>query len=257
MIAAAQEIEFFAGAKALTHGLEILRILVESPGPLPSTEIAKRVGMHQSSASRILKALAGAGYVRKLDYRSFAPDFGVLTLGGAALQHFPMTSMPLEALENIAARANGLRVSFSTLWRGQVFFFLYVQDGHEPVRAAVGGYPLHLSSPALRLLLLRPRDEARRALEDSRLRYGWSQPTTKVPGTAASLLKQAESMLRHDCLPLVNWQGPRNVSVAIPVETPSDQPDCALSLSGPKRLPVGEILLLLQDGRRYVEASLR
>ncbi len=257
MIKTTQDIEPLASAKALTHGLEILRVLVESPGPLPSTEIARRVGMHQSSASRILKALAVAGYVRKPDYRSFAPDYGVLTLGGAALQHFPMTSKPLAALEDIAARAEGLMVSLSTLWRGQVIYFLRVQYGHEPVRVAVGGFPLHLSSPALRLLLMRPRDEARSTLEDSRRRYGWQQPTAKVPGTAASLLKQAESMLRHDCLALVNWQGPRNVSVSIPIETSEDQPDCALSLSGPKRLAVPEILLLLQDGRRYVEASLR
>lgn len=77
-----------APTTALAKGVTVLQLLVEADGPLSASEIARRVGLHQSSVSRILSTLSAAGYVRKTGYRSFAPDFGVLSLGAAAVDKF-------------------------------------------------------------------------------------------------------------------------------------------------------------------------
>ncbi|MCK6471882.1 MAG: helix-turn-helix domain-containing protein [Planctomycetes bacterium] len=245
------------GAKALTHGLAILRILVQASGPLTSTEIAARMGLHQSSASRILKALAAGGYVKKPDYHSFAPDYGVLALGGRALQQFPLTCKPRAAMIALAERANGLAVSLGTLWRGQMLYFLRVQRGHEPVPFFAGSFPLHLSSPGLRLLLEHPVAEARAELAASRKEHGWSRPTSEVPATANAVLTKARKLIQHDCLPLVDWQSNEHLSAAIPVVIPGHEP-VALALSGPKAaLPLETVLLLLLEGRRAVEQAMK
>lgn len=243
--------------KALTHGLEILRLLVEANVPLTATEIAKKVGLHQSSVSRILKTLAVAGYVRKPDYHSFAVDFGVLTLGGNAIRNFAIANKPKAALAELAERSHGLLVSLAALWRGQVIYFLRMQKGHEPVVFSAGGFPLHLSSPALRLMLEMPHADAVELLASSRKRYGWDRPSEKVPATADALLRCARGMLRHEGLILDAWQGPERLSAAIPVEVPGAAP-AALAISGPRDAASHEtILLLLQEGRRAVEAALR
>lgn len=246
-----------SGSKALTHGLAILRVLVEAPGPMTATEIARRVGLHQSSASRILKTLAAAGYVRKPGYHSFGVDFGILTLGGSAIRQFPLVEKPRSAVRALAEKSSGLMVSLAALWHGEVIYFLRAQHGHELTVLSAGGYPLHLSSPALRLLLEWPEREALAVLRESRRLHGWERPTERIPQTAEACLRKARELLRHGCLVLNGWQGPRRLSASILVEV-DGLPQAALALSGPGGpLSVETVLVLLQEGRRDVEQSLQ
>ncbi|HYF50000.1 MAG TPA: helix-turn-helix domain-containing protein [Planctomycetota bacterium] len=243
------------GLKALTHGLDALRVLIEARGPLSSTEIGERIGLHQSTASRILKTLMNAGYVRKPDYHSFTIDYGVLTLSSAARAHFPLVETPRAAVQQLAEDADGLLVSLATIWKGQMIYFLRAQKGQDTISLSSGGFPLHLSSPALRLLLDESDDVALAALEDSRRRYGWERPTNAVPATPKALLAKARELLEHDCLLLENWQGEARLSAAIAVQIPGEPP-AALALSGTSgALSSDRIRLLLQDGRRKVEAA--
>ncbi|MCZ7649261.1 MAG: helix-turn-helix domain-containing protein [Planctomycetota bacterium] len=242
---------------ALTHGLEVLRILAESEAPMTSTEIARRVGLHQSSVSRVLKTLMAAGYVRKPDYHSFAADYGLLALGGRATSHFAAATRPRRAIAVFAERCEGLTVSFATLWRGQLIYLVRAQRGQETIGPWSGGYPLHLSSLALRILLEAPAAEAREALAESRRKYGWDQPTARVPGSEAACLSAARERLRHDVLVLDDWQAFGRLTAAIPVAA-EGQPPLALSLSGNvSHVPIETVLLLLQEGRREVERAMR
>ena len=243
--------------KALFHGLEALRLLVEANRPLTATEIARTIGIHQSSASRILKTLAAAGYVRKAGYHSFAADFGVLALGATAIGNFAFAHRPRAAMTAIAEETVGLSVVLATVWRGEILYFLRMQRGHEPTLLSVGGFPLHLSSLALRLLLDRPVEEALDLLRTSRARHGWDRPTPAVPATEEETLARAREMLEHDCLVLDHWYMPDIVSASIPIEAPGEPP-AALALSGPSDAASHEkILVWLQKGRREVERALR
>jgi DNA-binding IclR family transcriptional regulator len=242
-----------ANLKALTHGLDALRILSEARGPMTSTQIAERIGLHQSSASRILKALTAAGYVRKPDYHSFTVDYGVLALGSTANSHFPWVNLPRAALVALAERCAGLSVTLCTLWQNQMIYFLRAQKGHELTILGASGYPLHLSSPGMRLLLDQQEAVAIETLIESKRRYGWERPTKRVPETPAGALRAARGLLEDDCLALENWQGDGRISAAIPVVAPG-HPRAALALAGPLNvMKLDKIFELLQEGRRAVE----
>jgi DNA-binding IclR family transcriptional regulator len=243
-----------SGAQALSNGLAVLRVVSEAKAPISATEVAKRVGMHPSWVSRVLAALMRDGYVRKPDYRSYAADYGALALAGNALVNAPLAVRPRAALGALAERS-GMDAVLAVLHGGQVIYLLRTRTGHEPVPLAVG-YPLHLSSVALRLLLERPRAEALAALRESRRRYGWERPTPAVPEHEAEVLTQARARLTHGCLVLVDWIAPGHLGCAIPVAAPGEPP-AALALSGPSaRQAPGEALLWLQEGRRDIEAAL-
>jgi len=250
-----QEPEAGGQIKALGRGLEILRLLVEANGPMSATEIGVRMNLHQSSVSRILATLAVGGYVRKADYRSFEPDFGVLGLGLAASKGFALTSKPRAAMLEAAAMCSGLQVSLCVLWREEMIYFLRTSKGVEPIVFS-GGHPLHLSSPALRFMVDMPEEEALSLLRASRKRYGWPRPTELVPETEEQVLAAAREGFQHECVILDGWVTPHSVSAAINLHTTTSQPT-ALALSGPRSVASdGTIRLWLHEIRRSVEAAL-
>jgi len=242
---------------ALTHGMEVLRLLAVSPTPMTSTELARRLNLHQSTVSRILKTLSGAGYVRKPDYHSFAVDYGVLTLGGNANAQFPLTTRPRATMIALGERANGLSVSLATLWRGDLIYFIRTQKGHEPIPAVATGYPLHLSSVALRLLVDEPPREALEALELSKRRHGWERPTESVPETPTASLKMARELVSDECLILFDFQNTGWLSASIKIEMPG-QPAVCLAVSGPGDImSTAEIVAFLKTGRDEVVQALQ
>lgn len=244
--------------KALANGLKILRILVESEEPLGAREIGRRCGLHPSSVSRILQTLIASGYVRKLSYRSFTVDYGVLTLGARAARHFRLTDKPRAVLADLARRYPKVSVvALTALWNGQLIYLLRTGPSQpEPVVLALGGYPLHLSSPGLRLLLDMPEATALEWLKESKLKHGWNRPTAEVPAQPAALLTAARRRVQHDCLVLDDWQKAGWLGAAIPVRA-EGEPACALSVSvAMADLDVAGALLVLQEGRRALEGVL-
>ncbi|WP_162452428.1 helix-turn-helix domain-containing protein [Phytoactinopolyspora mesophila] len=245
-----------ASAKALANGVTVLQALVESNEPVSASEIARRVGLHQSSVSRILSTLAEAGYARKTGYRSFAPDFGVLSLGAAAITQFRLAHRPRKAMEDAARLARGAAVSLSVLWRGEVIYFLRTRGGDQPVLFNADGWPLHLSAPGLRLLLELPENEALELLRESRKKYGWERPESPAPQSEEEALARGRELLAHECLILDGWLKPGHMSSAITVDAPGEPP-VALSVTGRTELADPDtIRLWLHSFRRSVEQAL-
>lgn len=240
--------------QSLARGLEVLTILVDEHRPMSPTEIAQRVGIHQSSASRILAGLGQAGFVRKTTGRRFTPDFGVLTLS-SAVHDFDLIQKPRAAMEEAARRNPGAMFSLGMMWRDHIIYFLRTKDGSETVDFIGSGYPLHLSTPGLRLLLDMPEAEALTALRKSRDRHGWEQRTEQVPATEEEALSAVRSLLSHDLLILDGWANPLNMGGAIPLAT--DGP-VALSIttrsSGTSR---SDLALTLHEVRHEIQQALQ
>jgi IclR family acetate operon transcriptional repressor len=253
------------GSQALTRGLEVLRVLAEAHGPMTSTEIAERVGLHQSWTSRILKTLIASGYVRKPSYHQFAVNYGILALGTAAYRQFAFAMKPRTALVELSERAGGMLASLGMLERGQLIWFLRTQKNQDTIPVSAGGYPLHLSTIALRLLADMEETEALRLLELSRRSYGWERPTERVPSSPAGVLQLVHRNLQHDCLVLEDYIRAELLVGAIPIHVPGEPP-VALALSGPgkdmRHESAGrdagptELRLLLVEGRRAVETAM-
>jgi DNA-binding IclR family transcriptional regulator len=148
-----------------------------------------------------------------------------------------------------------LRLSLATLHEHQQIYWLTVDAGHEPNEMVVGGYPLHLSSVALRLLLDQPREQALAHLAMSRRWNGWERPTPSVPTTATALLADVRRRLVDGVLVLDGWQREGHLSAALPVRAPDGRP-LALAISGPSPADRDAALAHLRDSRDAVEAVL-
>lgn len=241
------------GAKVLLQGLELLRLLAQAEGPVSATALAETTGQHPSTVSRLLSGLVKAGYVRKPDYHSFCADLGLVTLLGRVRHHFPLTRVPLAALRAEVARLPGMRLSLATLHEHQLVYWLAVDADQEQADLVVSGYPLHLSSIALRILLDTPEGEALELLATSRRWHGWDRPTNLVPADEGNVLETARTLLHDDCLALDGWQGPGRISASVPVRSPDGRP-LILALSGPT--PATPAATILHAARTAVESAL-
>lgn len=210
----------------------MLRLLVESGGPISASRIAVQLGMHQSSVSRILASLAAEGFVRQINGQHYEPDFGLLTLSTAAAKRFDLASKPYVAMAEAARDCHGYKFSIGVLWRDEIVYFLEFINTQEPVLFSFPAFPLHLSAPALRQLHTLPRAEAEEILERSRFRHGWSQPTSRVPSGTAELMDVTKELIVDDCLILNMWSNPVAVQAALPLDVPVGAPT-SLALSGP------------------------
>ncbi|WP_328324450.1 helix-turn-helix domain-containing protein [Kribbella sp. NBC_00382] len=245
--------------QALARGLHVLQMLVESPEPLTTTEIARRLNLHQSSISRILTTLAQYGYVRRPSRGRFAPDFGLLSLAASTIPKFSLVTRPRAAMEQIAELCPGFSVTLGALWKGRMIYFLRTSTTAPTIDFVTSDFPVHLSAPGLRLLLDVPREEALTILRGSRERFGWRGEDV-VPSSEEAVLDFATAQVAHDVLILPGWSRRGDVGAAIPVQSPDEgQPPLALSLTGVAEpgIDPDTLRLWLHDGRRLLESALR
>lgn len=243
--------------QSLGRGLAVLSYIVSATGPVTATQVASHVGMHQTTASRILADLVRAGYVRRVAYREFAPDFGLLLLGLESTRHFDMLARSRPAMERAAAMCSGLTVSLCLWWHDRLLYVSQASRGMDTQIFRGGDYPLHLSSPGLLFMLDRPPVQAVAALKESARKFGWDQPTAEVAATPEGVLQAARRHRRQDTLVLAGWAGPAHLSAAIRLADHEGVP-LALTISGASDVMTAEtIRLRLKEIRRVVEPAIR
>jgi DNA-binding IclR family transcriptional regulator len=200
----------------------LLDELVQSDGPVTATELASRLGMHQSSVSRTLSAFQAIGFVHKPDYHHFAVDIGLAVFAGRAAGAFPLIRQALPVLARRTPECEEYGTTLCALWRGQLVILLK-RDPHGEFHVLPSRRtPLHLAVAGLRHLLELPPQTALAYLEDSRRNFGWPRPTPNVPGGPAAVLEYARSRLDLDVLSLENWAGPDEQKAAIPIRRDGD-----------------------------------
>lgn len=240
--------------QALARGLHILRMLIDGGEPMTATEIARRIGLHQSSASRILATLTEVGYVRKNEVGRFVPDYGVLALASATTR-LPLINKPRQAIQQFADDHPGVSLSLCLLWRDEMIYLLRTARGSEPLVYWSGGFPYNISTPALRLLVDLPDDDAIAILRASRHRYGWGGRPEVVPDTEAGVLAKARSLVADDVLILDEWFREGHIGGAIPIETPEPHPVSLAVVDDTAHMSSERLTVLLHRARRLVEQS--
>lgn len=240
--------------QALARGLHILRMLVDEGEPMTATEIARRVGLHQSSASRILATLSETGYVRKNAAGRFEPDYGVPALA-AATTRLPLITRPRGVFTAFVTRHRGMTITMCMLWGDEMIYLLRATSGSEPLAFWSVGFPLNISSPALRLLVDLDDDDAVDILAASRRRFGWGGEPDVVPATERALLSQARRMITDDVLLIRDWYPDQHVSGAIPIVTPEPHPVALAIVDETGAMSEDRLTVLLHQTRREVERS--
>lgn len=243
--------------QALARGLYVLRRLVESSTPLSATELAKELGLHQSSISRVLATLIEAGYVRKDERGRFVPDYGVITLA-AETTRLPLLTRPLPVFREFLQQHPTLTITTAMLWRSEMIYLTRSSSGaptHLYEYTGNTGFPLHQSAPGLRLLLDLPEDQAVELLAASRARHGWGGDRDVVPADERGVLAAARERCDHDVLVLPGWVAPGELSGAIPVRTSEPHPVALAVVVRDGAMGADELRLLLHRVRRDLEAA--
>ncbi|HET8601693.1 MAG TPA: IclR family transcriptional regulator [Segeticoccus sp.] len=94
-----------ASASVLLNGLRVLEAFSQLQPVLGVTEIAREVGLHKSSVSRILSTLEQAGYVeRDEESGRFRLGLGLLALAGPLLADLDVRRVAHSALERLTRR---------------------------------------------------------------------------------------------------------------------------------------------------------
>ncbi|HEY9294066.1 MAG TPA: helix-turn-helix domain-containing protein [Microlunatus sp.] len=243
-----------ASNQALARGLHILRMLVDEGEAMTATEIGRRIGLHQSSASRILATLSDAGYVRKNDAGRFVADYGVLALASATTK-LPLMQRPRPALEEFLTEHPSLTVSICMLFRDEMIYLLRANSGRDPLVYWSGGFPLNISSPGLRLLVDLPDEDAIAILKASRQRFGWGGRPEVVPPTEEAVLAKARGLVDDDVLILSEWFQQDHIGGAIPLDTPEPHPVALAIVDENAEISAEKLTVLLHQARRVVEHS--
>ena len=238
--------------QALARGLHILQMLVTEGSPMTATAVAKRLGMHQTSASRILATMIDVGYVRRDHAGLFEPDYGVLALASSTTR-LPLITKPRPAVDRFIEKYPELNLTMCMLWRDELIYLLRVQRTSEPVIFWSGAFPINISSPGLRLLVDLPDDEAISILRVSRERLGWGGRPETVPETEEELLSTARGLVVDEVLTLKNWYREDHIGGAIPIETPEPHPVALAIVDNDGHLTTEKLTVLLHQVRRDIE----
>jgi len=168
------------GIQSLDRGLAILKLLSEE-GRITASFAASKLGIHQSSASRLLMSLQKAGLVRKPDFHSFAPDFGLLAFAGMALDGFPEAGASVEVCDWIA-RESGHCVAAATLFHGRLIYLARISPPPASSLTFVDDsrFPIYRSSLGLLLAYRLGERTMKDLLVDKMISDGVPQPETEA-----------------------------------------------------------------------------
>ncbi len=231
------------GIQSLDRGLEILRLLAEE-GRITASSAAESLGIHQSSASRLLMSLQKAGLVRKPDFHSFAPDFGLLAFGGMAMGSFPETAASVEACDRLA-RESGHCAAAATLFQGRLIYLARVSPPPASSLTLVDDsrFPVYRSSLGLLLAFRLGRQAMTELLSGKMLADGVPQADEEAAKLYAAVRKSVEDKGLLDLKGL----GGNVFNYALDFETPSGRFALAL-FSGSGELPLSKAKALLAQG---------
>jgi DNA-binding IclR family transcriptional regulator len=178
--------ELPAGSQTLARGLSALELISASHSGLTIQEVAERLGVHRTVASRLLATLLQFRLISRHDGR-FRPGAGLAVLGASFDNNLRDLSMPV--LRRLADRTNatvallvaegGEQVAVAVLVPLGVAYHLSFQQGSR--------YPLNRGAAGLALLASREPLPGERDLVTQARATGWVMTHGEVEPNAIAL----------------------------------------------------------------------
>lgn len=214
--------------QSLDRGLQILELLAKSGG-MTASAIGRELGIHQSSASRLLNSLMRAGLVHKPEFHQFALDYGVLLFAGKTLESFPIVSRATAACNRILLE-NGYSSTTAVLYRNRVIYLALCASGSSMRLISNNNFPLHQSSPGRLLAWECGREAAIDIFNDSIAHYGGGASAEAIyDEVGASVAAHGFLFMRHayynhfNAAKTFDFQG-RRTALAVYSETREAEP---------------------------------
>jgi DNA-binding IclR family transcriptional regulator len=215
--------------QSVDRAISVLELLARQ-GRAGITEIADELGVHKSTASRLVSVLENRGLVEQLGERGkYALGFGITRLAAAGTRRLDLTKLSQPVCEELA-RQLGETVNVAVLHDRAA---INISQGFGPSAVAVQNWvgqrtPLHATSSG-RVLLAHAEEAERDGLLDKPLRRF-------TPYTVTSLAALADELdrVRRDGYATSFEQLEVGLhGVAVPVFDPRGEVVAAISASGP------------------------
>lgn len=202
----------------LVDGMEVLRYLAASPGPVTGVNIARTLGLSPVRVSRLLTTLRWMGITRRDPSGRYMVAAGIHAL---ATQNMASSGLMERVIHNLSPLSDSpYTVACGVLWRDRVSFLYFRNPGASAIEG-IQQWNTSATTSSIGMALLAHRSDAEiRSLYDGR---------TDIPGlypTTAELLK-AINRIRRAGYAALRWE--THTSLAVPVGEP---PYTAIAVSG-------------------------
>lgn len=166
------KLEIPAGSQTLARGLTALQLISQSPTGLTIQELADRLDVHRTVASRLLTTLAQFRLIVRHHGR-FRPAAGLAVLGAAFDNNLRGLSAPVlrrladrtQATASLLVAEGDEQVAISVIVPGGVAYHLSFREGSR--------YPIDRGSGGLALLAACPPQPGERDLVSQARTQGW------------------------------------------------------------------------------------
>jgi DNA-binding IclR family transcriptional regulator len=218
------------GVQSVDRALSALEILARQ-GEVGVTELAADIGVHKSTAFRLLGALEEHEFVEQAHERGkYRLGFGILRLANAVSGRLDVTQQGREVCERLAARV-GETVNIAVL---RSHFAVNVDQARGP--SAVGTHnwvgeltPLHATSSGKVLLAFMSSSARRQLLEEA----GLARYTERTITSIEDLDRQLTAVARDGYVVSIEELEHGLTAVAAPIRDHTGMVIAALSVSGP------------------------
>jgi DNA-binding IclR family transcriptional regulator len=215
--------------QSVDRAISVLEILARE-GEAGITEISVELGVHKSTASRLVSVLEARGLVEQLGERGkYAIGFGIVRLAGAATGRMDIAKLGRQTCQtlaetlgetvNIAVADNGVAINVSQA-RGSAAISTQNWTGQRT--------PLHATSSGKVLLAFMNEAERRRLL-----RRKLDQYTPRTTVEAADLAVELDRVAEEGYAVCFEELELGMHAVAVPIHGPSGEVVAAMSASGP------------------------
>jgi DNA-binding IclR family transcriptional regulator len=223
-----------APVQSVDRALSVLEIL-GARGEAGVTEIAAELGVHKSTAFRLVAVLEGRGFVEQLaDRGKYRLGFGIVRLAGATAAQMDLAQEGRRTCEELAAEL-GETVNIAILDGDGVVNISEVRG-----TAAISSHnwvgqrtPVHATSSGKVLLAFAPQP-----VRDSLLQPPLERYTDATVTDVEQLRRELQDVVRHGFATTVEEYEMGLSALAAPVRGTEGQVIAAVSVSGPSfRLP--------------------
>jgi IclR family acetate operon transcriptional repressor len=236
---------------SVTRALAVLDLLADASEGRGVSDIARELGVHKSSASRLLATLRGGGLIEVNPSGRLELGAGFLRLAARVVQRTDIAQIALPFLRDLTARSG--ETAYVSVRRGSFRTAIQEVESPNPVRMVAGIghlYPLHAGAPGKVLLASLPEAEVSELLRSVPQLHGVrSRAVARIRGDLERARRAGYAISFEENIPNAS-------SIAVPVSGHLGTVVAALGIAGvaPRwnRKRMSEFLPVLRANAREI-----
>jgi len=200
------------GIRSVNRAASLLLALGDADGEVGVTELARRIGLHKSTASRLLSTLQGRGLVEHdEDSGRYRLGLALVRLGGHAEMTLDLRSIAIPQLEAVA-RSVKETATLGVLEHDTVVCVAWSEPAGRGSDRRLRNMPQHATAPGKVLLSSRPERDVIRLSK-----MGFTQYTSHTIVRVGLLLEELDRVRRRGFATAFGEHEPTVNAVAVPV----------------------------------------